>query len=509
MKKLSIILMSVLAVGFVSCDMDKEPYNAIPDTEALASPTDFENARVGLYSALRSSVCNESFWNSVDIQCDQFHAVDGFSNNMGDQYRWNHTASTSRVATVYGNYQAIISRANFILDGYEKVDMSNELIFTAAGKASIEKVVGESYFMRAYALLGLAQYFCADYEESNADAADSGVSFSTVYNPSSDLGTYPGRFTLRETFKQIYADIDEAAKRITNDGAPSDIYVSADAVQALKARAALACDDYATAAAAAAKVINGGSFTLAADEDELVDLWQQDGGSETILQLAVASRDELPGDVGSVFQPYQEGSVPDYLPTQTLIDLYSEDDMRFPVYFNELNLLTNKGVTGDVYGFNKYIDHTRLYEEFSKYEYARFVIEPKVFRIAEMYLIAAEAYAQAGDLTNAAKYLNELEAARIDGYTDQSFATKDALMMELRDERQREMVGEGQRIFDLKRWHMGMQRGVPQQEDLCLLPGTATTALTKSANDPKWVWPIPKHETDANPKVKQNPGYTN
>ena len=132
-----------------------------------------------------------------------------------------------------------------------------------------------------------------------------------------------------------------------------------------------------------------------------------------------------------------------------------------------------------------------------------------MFRIAEMYLIAAEAYAQAGDLTKAAKYLNALEAARIDGYTDQSFATKDALMMELRNERQREMVGEGQRIFDLKRWHMGMQRGVPQQEDLCMLPGTATTALTKSANDPKWVWPIPKHETDANPKVKQNPGYTN
>ena len=94
MKKLSIILMSVLAVGFVSCDMDKEPYNAIPDTEALASPTDFENARVGLYSALRSSVANEAFWISTDIQCDQFHAVDGFSNNLGDQYRWTHTAST-------------------------------------------------------------------------------------------------------------------------------------------------------------------------------------------------------------------------------------------------------------------------------------------------------------------------------------------------------------------------------------------------------------------------------
>jgi NADH:ubiquinone oxidoreductase subunit B-like Fe-S oxidoreductase len=79
---------------------------------------------------------------------------------------------------------------------------------------------------------------------------------------------------------------------------------------------------------------------------------------------------------------------------------------------------------------------------------------------------------------------------------------------EVKDERRREMVMEGTRLFDLKRWHMGVTRSLTQQDDLCLFPGsTVTTKLTKAANDPKMILPIPKAEIDANPKCKQNPGY--
>ena len=36
-----------------------------------------------------------------------------------------------------------------------------------------------------------------------------------------------------------------------------------------------------------------------------------------------------------------------------------------------------------------------------------------------------------------------------------------------------------------------------------------TEFLTKTNEDYKFIWPIPTAETDANPKIKQNPGYTN
>lgn len=110
-------------------------------------------------------------------------------------------------------------------------------------------------------------------------------------------------------------------------------------------------------------------------------------------------------------------------------------------------------------------------------------------------------------MINGAKYLNELEGKRIADYTYRTFPSKNALMNEIKDEREREMVGEGTRLFDLKRWHEGIKRGTPQNINICLLPGNSTTGLTVDADSPTLTWPIPKHETDANKNIKQNPGY--
>lgn len=506
MKMKKIYMLLALTAGLVSCDLDKEPYDALPDNEALQTPTDFANARVGLYSALRSSIGGNTFYNSAEMQCDGFHAVTGFSNTLGDMYRWDFTTQVSYFSTVYGNYQATIARAEYIIDGYNKCDMSNPNLFTALAKANVGKIKGEAFFTRAYCIFMLSQYFCADYDAATASNPNTGVSYRLNYAPSSDASTYPARETLAQTFVQIKNDLDSAAKYINVAGAPSMEYISVDAITALRARVALAMDDYPTAFAQADQLIRGGNYALADGIDELQDLWYNDGGMETIFQLAVASRDELPSATGTIYQPYSEDGNPDYIPTQDLIDLYTNADYRKSVYFNRVRINTTSGASGTVYALNKYTDHGRLYTEFGSYEYARFVIEPKVFRIAEMYLIAIEAGAQANKLTEASAYLNELKSKRIRNYTDRSF-TATTIMSELRDERQREMVAEGSRLFDIKRWHIALKRGEPQNADLCNLPGSNTTALTRPADEQRLTWPIPKAETDVNKKIVQNPGY--
>lgn len=521
MNKKYLLITTLAAMTLGSCDMDKEPYDSLIDTEALNTPINFQAAAVSLYSGMKSSIMG-TFYNAPEIQCDGFHAVTGFSNTLGEMYRWTFNSQTSEIGSVYGNYQALIARANFIIDGYNKADLSNENIFPEKpenvdnnpGLPAVEKAVGEAYFMRAYSLFNLTQYFCAAYDPATADNEHTGVSYRLDYAPSQDPSTYPGRKTLAETYTQIYADLDEAAKHITLNGSQNNAYVSIDAITALRARVALAQGNYELAKQEAEILIGSGEYTLASNETQLKELWttsatwEGKGGNETILLLVMASTSELPLQTGDRYQPYQSGAIPDYIPTQTLMDLYSDNDYRKNVYFNKVDITTTTGGSGNVYALNKYEREGILYRV-SRSESGYFAIEPRVFRIAEMYLIAAEAWAQCeeSDLTQAAFYLNRLQSRRIRSFRNQTYPDKETFMAELMNERQRELLVEGARLFDIKRWHLPMRRGEAQQRDLCLLPGSETTDLSIPANSDRLTWPIPKHEMDVNPQIKQNPGY--
>lgn len=510
MKNKFILTIALAATALVSsCDMDKEPYNALPDADALQQPSNFESARVGLYSAMKASTAG-SFYNAPEIQADCFNAVTGFSNTYGDMYRWDFDAQSSTFETIYGNLQTLISRANFIIDSYDFVaDINNKNIFDAEGLKATKEVKGDAFWMRAYAIFSLSQYFCQDYEASTASNPNTGVSYTLHYNPSEDASTYPGRETLEATYKQVLNDLDSAAVYITNAGVSNSPYVTVDAITALRARVALAMDDYDLAFQEAGLLINSGSYSLANGQSELQKLWQNsaaNSGDEAIMVLNTTSVNEFPAQTGMYYLPYNSGSVPDYIPTQAFMDLYSDDDYRKAVYFTKVDITTNTGGVGSVYALNKYPDQGYLYRA-TRQETARFATEPRVFRIAEMYLIAAEASAMSGDLNTASYYLGELEMRRIGSYAPKTFANQEAFMQELRNERAREMVAEGSRLFDLKRWHLGVQRGETQQRDLCLLPGANTTDLNMPSNSNRLVWPIPKHEKDVNPNIQQNPGY--
>ena len=135
------------------------------------------------------------------------------------------------------------------------------------------------------------------------------------------------------------------------------------------------------------------------------------------------------------------------------------------------------------------------------------VNKTKAFRISEMYLIAAEAYAMSGDAANASEILNELKAARIKGWNDKAYSG-DALMKEIQDEYVRELFGEDPHIFNMKRWKKGLNRSTSEAQVQSYLPALGTD-MVKSADDHMWVWPIPKDEIDSNPQIKgqQNEGY--
>lgn len=505
MKRL-FLLYIIIGVVTASCSMDHEPYDAIPDSEALQTPTDFANMRNGLYVPLRSMTTG-AYLLTGELQCDAFNAVEGFTNAYGDIHRWLFNAGNSEFSTIYGGYYGLAAQCNFIIEGAEKCDTT---VFSADDKADVSTTVGEAYFLRAWCYSQLATLYCQDYDETTAETPSTGISIQLAYAPTSNSSVYPGRSSLRLTYQQIRSDLAEAEKRIDNQGSISSNRITTDAIRALRARVALACDNYAEADSLAQLLTSSRRYPLASDAREYKSIWAEDGGTETIMQLPIPSLDELAGTTGSVFLPQTANAI-DYLPTQTLIDLYDKNlDIRFEAFFKSYHLTVPSGAEGDVYLFCKYPDSTAVFRQLGRSESARFQSEPKMFRIAEQYLIGAEANARMGRLAQGTNYLNQLRRARIRGLGSESYATAETLLQAIQEERQRELVGEGFRLADLKRWHQGVSRGVPQQASLCLMPGSATTThLRKPSSDFRMVWPIPQAEMNANPQMDghQNKGY--
>ena len=156
--------------------------------------------------------------------------------------------------------------------------------------------------------------------------------------------------------------------------------------------------------------------------------------------------------------------------------------------------------------FNKFPGNTVLGDENAHLH------KIKPFRIAEQYLIAAEAFAMKGGTgAPANSYLNKLREMRFTEYSPISL-TGDALIEYIKDERARELIGEGFRWFDLKRWGQGMPaRPDPQLNAIIHKDGSDGPALNLaiSASDHRWLAPITVDILAGNPQIRdqQNPGY--
>ena len=113
----------------------------------------------------------------------------------------------------------------------------------------------------------------------------------------------------------------------------------------------------------------------------------------------------------------------------------------------------------------------------------------KVVRLAEMYLIAAEAALKTSGASAAVPYLNTLRQTRIANYQDATTTDIDDILLE----RRKELFSEGQIAFDF--WRNGKS----------VKSGIATYGPDHYQN----VLPIPKDEIDicGEDVLQQNPGY--
>jgi hypothetical protein len=144
------------------------------------------------------------------------------------------------------------------------------------------------------------------------------------------------------------------------------------------------------------------------------------------------------------------------------------------------------------------------------------VCQPKPLRLAEQYLIRAEAYCRSASKKNigkASEDLRYLAASR--GGSVASINDKNWLKV-ISDERVKELYMEGFRLNDLKRWKNLPQwssvestsgRVFKREKQSSAQNGPGTTLEIKTT-DHRFVWPIPSHEIESpGSRIEQNAGY--
>lgn len=501
------ILFALLMVGALvtSCDMDKKPYGSLDNDTAIQNLNDCRRFRNGLYASMRS-LTTGGYVNYPEIQMDIFQGVTTNGNRIGEFSNGNINSSTRDIATIWGNIYSVINSANFIINKMDEMLTNNE--YTAEEHAELARYDGEAKFVRAYCYYWLADHYCSTYSASIAQSPGRGLPLVTVYNPTGDSSKYPGRSTQDETYKLISDDLTDAYNALLeyekNENefvAPNAAYLSSYAVLALQARIALLKGDNTTALSKAEEIIKSQIYKLA-EISAYEAMWTKDEGTEAIFRPFMSST-ELGSSLGGAYLSTKLDGA-DYIPTYDILNMYDEEDVRFDAFFTVWELAVD-GNDVPAYVFKKYPGNEALKTTATP----NYVNMPKMFRMGEIYLIAAEAAATVNP-TLANKYLNELRSKRIADYEEINYADQ-ILVQQIRSERLKELIGEGFRMSDLRRWGIGFQRNPdhPENPDINNILVPNGKELAYPAGDYRFVWPIPSAEMETNPQLagQQNPGY--
>jgi hypothetical protein len=424
----------------------------------LTAKTVFEDAgtasaaMAGLYAKMRDGgilTGNSSGAScSLGLYADEFDYYYQYS--VGNFYTNSLFPGDSGVNDIWNKSYNQIYSANAVLEG-----LNNS---TAIAEADKNQLQGEALFIRALLHFYLFNLY-----------GDIPYITQTDYLLNSKVSRMPAN----KIYSLIIMDLNKAVELLSED------YVSAERIlpnrstaNALLARVYLYMGLYPEASNAASAVINNPLYIWETDLDKIF----LKESSTTIWQFMPNTADSNTAE-GSLYiftagPPPVVGLKPDF------VNSFEAGDQRKTHWTTEVT----DGVS-TWYHASKYKQASTTP---SSVEYSI------VFRLAEQYLIRAEARAYQGDLIGAKEDLNLIRTTA--GLAQTTAVTAEEIIADVQKQRRFELFTEfGQRFFDLKR------------------AGKLDEALSVSKtgwNTTDALWPLPALELNSNPNLNpQNPGY--
>lgn len=510
MKKIiNSILAFVTLFSVTSCDLDMDPETATRPEDAYIMEY-CEGVRGYVYVDLKA-LLSGSFYSIPDLYVDVLNVCIGSGNQGIYPFNWRLYPTDQDVTSFWSSYYTTMMHINYAI---RHMDAAYEYL-TPDEQKKVDVYKGEMYFFRAYVMHRAALLFCEDYDPDKA-ADQLGLPYPKEWEPEAKLA----RGTLAKLYENVEADLVEAEKTVTAQGTPTDqIYLTKDAITAFRAELALHLHQYTEASQYAQSLY--GTYPLVTTAEGLERMWREDTSTENILQLEVLRTTMTTvNSFGSYLNSSWEPNsgvyfyAPTYIPEQHIVKLFEDADFRTNIFLVKNANVTISGNKGVGVLIGKFRGNKNFQTNTTTLVYRN---RPKMFRISQMYLVDAEAQyrldpAKGLDPLNQLRTARGLTALTADDVKDDVTlldGTKiSGLFNAIQEERGREMLAEGTRLFDLKRWGQGFKRDINAKLDPLVDQVSYLQTMKQTAGSPKFVWPIPNSELTQNPNFgSQNQGY--
>ena len=479
MKKNIIYTLILSALVLFSCSEDylnTEPTDKISNSLALNNYTNLSKATNGLYAPLRSSNYYGAYMQiAPEVMADNVkRSTVKNSSRYIQEFNLSIAPSVGYWTGLWNTPYFIISASNNVINKINSGDFDQE----SASDAEVNQLLGEALFIRALCHFDLCRLFAHHYtisDNSLAPGADgNGGQWGIPIITKTDISLFPARNTVNEVYAQVISDLRNAEQNISFDKGKN--FTNQNSIRALLAKVYHYTENSDSAFYYSELVINSGEYPLTEGSD-VVNYWTQEEGDETIFQVFSNSNENyFPGNesLNSLFNIGAEFPYSDLVITEELYGLFDASDARINLYERDENneIRTKKFLPKE--------GSVSIYEN-----------NIKILRIAEMYLISAEASLNLGNHNDGLDRMNNLLNAR--GLSDASTLTKTSILLE----RRKELACEGHRLFDL----------AIANADNVRPENNATPSV--SYPDHRFVLPIPVREIERNENIQnqQNPGY--
>ena len=438
--------------------------NQVPTTSVLASQlfkdtVSLNEAVVGLYSTLEVQEYYGAYFPLLaDLNSDNGIAG-GYNNTSLNEFgAYSVTSSNIFIQNMYVALYYSIATANAILAGEKGItDTSSD------AQQLLASVRGQALAIRAMAHFDLLRSFGYHWDLSSPY----GIPVVTTVQTASDIVP---RSTVAATYAAIISDLTQADSLLSGETSRDANYINPAIVNALLARVYLYMKDYTDAANYATLVINDGAFSLL-DQNNFPSIYTSKLSKESVFELPFNQQNQSEYNISTYARPDAASTEVLFIASQALQTFFQNRpaDLR-------INLLDYSSPNFQPNGRTLKYSSDITQKDNSAY----------VIRIAEMYMIRAEALGRMGgglaDLNTIRVNRGLAALAPTDVPDDPTYAQAIA------DEDRAEFNFEGHRYFDLAR------------------TGQVASVLGVPATNS--VFPIPLAQINAtHGAVVQNPGY--